>query len=431
MKKYNLQLGALIATIVALSVLPVRLSEGQGSNPFNLIGSEIVICMMCMSVWTATYQVYYHVQMAKWKKMVISFLICAALSNLFYWGSNPFFEDYPLRPMRELPFWIATMRLSIRGLLVGLMMVPIIFLIENERQRQREELAREKERVKDAEHQKQLLEKLVSERTLELERTLTVLGKSQDELDHQVYLLSRVVASIAHDVNAPLRYIISGAELVGKHITNRQFEEAAEYNQQMKKSLSSMAAFMQNLLEFAREQIHSGSLHMENVDLAALISEKAGLFEQILYSGGNTLEISLYDDLSVFSNANLLGVMLHNLLDNATKNTESGKIEILAKVVDDQLHLIIQNTVSKPHRDLGTPQGAPGSAQQWDISKTDGTGLGLLLVRDISSLLNVRFLIEATADMVAARIIFNEFSSSGKIAKRIAAGTSITEDARN
>lgn len=431
MKKYNLQLGALIATIVALSVLPVRLSEGQGSNPFNLIGSEIVICMMCMSVWTATYQVYYHVQMAKWKKMVISFLICAALSNLFYWGSNPFFEDYPLRPMRELPFWIATMRLSIRGLLVGLMMVPIIFLIENERQRQREELAREKERVKDAEHQKQLLEKLVSERTLELERTLTVLGKSQDELDHQVYLLSRVVASIAHDVNAPLRYIISGAEQVGKHITNRQFEEAAEYNQQMKKSLSSMAAFMQNLLEFAKEQIHSGSLHMENVDLAALISEKAGLFEQILYSGGNTLEISLYDDLSVFSNANLLGVMLHNLLDNATKNTESGKIEILTKVVDDQLHLIIQNTVSKPHRDLGTPQGAPGSAQQWDISKTDGTGLGLLLVRDISSLLNVRFLIEATADTVAARIIFNEFSSSGKIAKRIAVGTSITEDARN
>jgi signal transduction histidine kinase len=431
MKKYNPLLGALIATLLALSVLPVRLSEGQGNNPFNLIGSEIVIWVMCMSIWMATYQVYYRFQMARWQKMVISFLICAALSNLFYWGSNPFFEDYPLRPMRELPFWIAALRLSIRGLLVGLMMVPIIFLIENERQRQREELAREKERVKDAERQKQLLEKLVSERTQELERTLTVLGKSQDELDHQVYLLSRVVASIAHDVNAPLRYIISGAEQVGKHITNRQFEEAADYNEQMKKSLSSMAAFMQNLLEFAKEQIHSGSLHMENVDLAALISEKAGLFEQILYSGGNTLEISLYDNLNVFSNTNLLGVMLHNLLDNATKNTESGKIEILTKVVGDQLHLIIQNTVSKPHWDLGTPQEGPQSAQQWDISKTDGTGLGLLLVRDISSLLNVRFLIEATADMVAARIIFNEFSRSGNITKRTTADASITEDASN
>src|SRR5688572_29731904 len=107
MKKYNLQLGALIATVLTLSILPVRLSEGQGADLVNLIGSETVIWLLCMAIWLASYHTYYTANLAKWQKLAASLVFCAALSNLFYFGSNPFFEDYPLKPMRELPIWIA------------------------------------------------------------------------------------------------------------------------------------------------------------------------------------------------------------------------------------------------------------------------------------------------------------------------------------
>lgn len=430
-KRYNLQLGAVIATVLATSILPVRLSEGQGHNPINLIGSEIVIWVMCATMWTATYHIYYRIGTAKWQKFVIALLVCGALSNLFYFGSNPLFEDYPLKPMRELPFWLAAVRLSIRGFLVGLIMIPLIFLLENERQQQREELDRERNKAKDAERQKQLLEVLVAERTRELERTLSVLSESQDELDHQVYLLSRVVASIAHDVNAPLRHIISGTELIGQFIRNRQVEQAGEYNQQLENALNHMATFMHNLLEFAKGQIHKGSLHMGNVNLAAVISEKARLFEQILNSKNNTLHIRLDDSLSVTSNANLLGVVLHNLLDNAIKNTGMGEIEISTDVLDDELHLLIQNAVSKTPRNGNLEQDESRTSAYWDIAKAgaDGHGLGLVLVRDISTLLNVRFLIEATAGKVTARIIFNEFNTDDLVSDSAATDVRIAANA--
>lgn len=410
MKKYNLKLGTLIATVLTLSLLPVRLSEGQADDPVNLIGSETVIWLMCMSMWLATYHTYYRTHLARWQKVVMALVFCAAASNLFYYGSNPFFEDYPIKPIRQLPFWIATIRLSLRGLLLGLIMVPIIFLLEIERQRQKEALQRERDRAMDAERQKQKLEELVSERTAELEQTLSVLSNSQDELDHQVYLLTRVIASIAHDVNAPLKFIITGAELTGEFIRKGQLEQAAEYNQQMGRGLDNMATFMQNLLEFAKGQIRKGSLHMGNVNLAALAREKAGLFEQILSSKGNTLQLSLDESLTVTSNANLLGVILHNLLDNAAKNTQNGEIGIFTEVAADQLHLHIQNTVLAPSLNAGA-----GSDRDAARDGKDSQGLGLMLVRDISALLNVDFVIGADAGKVTARVAFPEFSISENI----------------
>ncbi|WP_426295154.1 sensor histidine kinase [Dyadobacter endophyticus] len=410
MKKYNSRLGALMATVVTVSILPVRLSEGQAANPVNLIGSETVIWLMCMSIWLVSYYTYYRPGLVTWQKLVVSLIFCAILSNLFYYCSNPFFEDYPLKPIRELPFWIAAIRLSLRGLLIGLIMVPIIFLLEIERQRQKEALQRATDRAIAAERQKYLLEIRVSERTAELEQTLSVLSKSQDELDHQVYLLTRIIASIAHDVNAPLKFIITGTKLTGDLIRDNQLQRADEYNQQLERALSNMGTFMQNLLEFAKGQIRKGALHLGNVNLVALIHEKAGLFEQILHSRGNTLRFSLDENLTVISNSNLLGVILHNLMDNAIKNTLDGEIEISGTVIDDWLHLCIQNPVPGEDRDEipRTDQGYQFEADAGSSGR-DSYGLGLILVRDISALLNVDFSLETAGGKVVARIIFAEF----------------------
>lgn len=411
MKKYNLLLGALLATVVTLSIVPARLSEGQGANPVSMIGSEIVIWLMCVGIWLACYHTYYRLNLVKWKKIVVSLVLSIAISNLYFFGSIPFFGDNPFKSVSQLPLWIVILRFSLRGLLLGIIMIPIIFLLEMQRERQEEALKRERDRASDAEKQKQVLEVLVSERTADLERVLSVLGESQDELDHQVYLLTRVVASIAHDVTAPLQFIVAATKQTGKLIDSRQLAQAGECNLQAERGLGNMVIFMQNLLEFARGQIHKGALHSVHVNLADLIQEKADLFEQIIHARGNKLRISLNENLTVISNANLLSVILHNLLDNATKNSRNGEIEVSSTIIEDRLHLYIQNPVTSIPLN-GTPrfdrQNKPeqNGANLW----SDGKGLGLILVRDISALLNVDFLIEAVAGKVTATIIFSDFS---------------------
>jgi hypothetical protein len=119
MKSCNLRLGALVSIFLALSIVPIRISQGQDLNLLNLIGSEIVIALMILTMWISTYHLYHNVHAAGWQKIILCIVVCAALSNCFYWLSNPVFEDYPVKPMRTLPLWLATVRLSLRGILVG------------------------------------------------------------------------------------------------------------------------------------------------------------------------------------------------------------------------------------------------------------------------------------------------------------------------
>ena len=138
--------------------------------------------------------------------------------------------------------------------------------------------------------------------------------------------------------------------------------------------------------------------------------EKASLFEQILNSGGNTLRISLNENLTVRTNAHLLAVILHNLLDNATKNTRDGEIAISGEIAGDRLHLYIQNPDTHAPS-AGIPH--PGRPTQYITHlEGDGNGLGLILVRDIAALLNIDFTIEAVSGKVTARMVFSEFSGS-------------------
>lgn len=407
-KKYNLQLGALIATVVTLAIVPVRLSEGQGANLVSLIGSEVVIWLMCLATWLSSYQAYHRFNIVKWQKVALALLFCAVISNVFFLASFRFFADYPIKSVRELPLWLLTIRLSLRGIMLGLIIVPIIFLLETERERQEEALKRERDRAVEAERQKHVLEMLVSERTADLEDALAVLGESQEELDHQVHLLTRVVASIAHDVHAPLQFIVAATKHTGNLIITSQLSEAAEYNQQVERGLGDMAVYMQNLLEFARSQVHKGALHSACINLPTLIREKAGLFEQIITSNGSKLRLSLHENLTVLSNANLLGVILHNLLDNASKNTRNGEIEILSETIGDRLYLCIQNPLN--HMPLnGITHADPQGFSKRNAANLAGNseGLGLILVRDIAALLNVEFGIEAVAGKVVARVGFS------------------------
>jgi signal transduction histidine kinase len=146
-----------------------------------------------------------------------------------------------------------------------------------------------------------------------------------------------------------------------------------------------------------------------------LIREKAGLFEQILESGGNILRLSLSENLVVSSNANLLGVILHNLLDNATKNTWGGEIEVSSAILGDRLCLYIQNPVTSTLTEGISRLDRQSQPKQYAANfGGDDYGLGLILVRDISALLNVEFLIEETAGKVIARLAFAEFSGFQK-----------------
>lgn len=119
----------LLSIILPGALLPLRLWEGQWqTDPINLILSQSFISLLFFVCWLSIIRILNaHLIRSKWQKTVVSLCVCVILSIAFYYATNSFIEDYPLRPLREFPIHWALFRLSIRGILICLIMYPIAY----------------------------------------------------------------------------------------------------------------------------------------------------------------------------------------------------------------------------------------------------------------------------------------------------------------
>lgn len=131
----NIQLipGLIFALILSNSVLPVRIMQGQANNMVNLVGSQFVIFILCLCCWILSIAVLQSSGLRQGGKLCFSMLGCAVLSIIFYYGSNPFFEDFPLDPLTNHSIYVGVSRMAYRGIIIGIILFPSAYFLETQR----------------------------------------------------------------------------------------------------------------------------------------------------------------------------------------------------------------------------------------------------------------------------------------------------------
>ncbi|SDF71351.1 Signal transduction histidine kinase [Dyadobacter soli] len=397
--------GLVVAASIPLFILPARISEGQLSDPINLVGSETVIFLMSLTCWYCIN--FIQAQVGGWKGLCLSVLCCCVLSNVFYFTFNPIFKDFPFRTATN-PIGIRILMLSSRGVLMSIILVPAAYFLkrDNEARRQRKENERlVMERIKI---ENQVLEAAVAERTDALHQALGSLQRSQEELEHQLYIQSRLVASITHDVRGPFNYLVVVSDKIRQLSQQARFDEIGPHSEQLHKQLETMFGFVKNLLDFARLPVQQKLGQFEKVNLGELISQKAKLFQGLIQTNNNKLSLETDPAINVLSNPNLLGIVLHNLIDNANKHTRSGEIRLTTKIVDAHVRVVIENTGN----------AASGAVIEWfnaDVNSIGierledsgiSPGIGLILVKEIAKILNLKVEMETYGQGTRLSILF-------------------------
>lgn len=394
--------GLAVAASIPLFVLPARISEGQLNDPVNLIGSEIVIFLMSLTCW---YSIHYIRRRVKsWKGIVLSVLCCCFWSNVFFFTFNPYFKDFPFRTSRS--FSMRVMMLSSRGVLMSIVLIPAAVYLKRDyearfQRRENERLALERIKVEN-----ELLEEAVAERTHALHQTLHSLEESQQSLKHQLYVQSRLVASITHDIGAPFNYLLMVSRNICELLQRQDYDTAEAHSAELTKSLETMYGYVKNLLEFTKLPVEHKLSRLETIHLGQLVVQKSALFKGVINSQGNTLELELNAAAGIVSNPGLLGVVLHNLIDNANKHTRNGRIVIRSAMQHEQAHLSIENTGNL----------VPPAIVQWFNSKTEEpvlqrdiaplAGIGLILVKEISTMLGIAVCMRSDERSTAVELAF-------------------------
>lgn len=231
------------------------------------------------------------------------------------------------------------------------------------------------------------LERLVSERTAELEA-------ARQEAIAANEAKSRFVAHMSHEIRIPLTAMLGYATLLDEQDEQLDRAQRREYTGVVRQSGQHLLGIINDVLDFSKIEAGHMEISPEPTDVPALVRDCVALFVPRAQQRGNTIGVEVQSDLHrpLLLDGMRLRQMLANLLGNAVKFTENGRINVTVRYVPVDGHHELQLQV----RDTG-----PGISEeklrtlfqpftQGDASMSrrfGGTGLGLTICRRLAQLM--------------------------------------------
>jgi len=213
--------------------------------------------------------------------------------------------------------------------------------------------------------------------------------KATNERLRQVdHLKDQFLANTSHELRTPLTGIIGIADSLLKGATGPLPEETAANLRLVVMSGKRLSNLINDILDYSRLKEKDLALQSGPVDMKSLT--EVVLFQLKPLTNGKSLELcnKIGSDLPlVWGDENRLQQIMHNLLGNAIKFSESGSVTVTAEETDNMVNILVKDT------GIGIPADKLElifqSFEQVDTSTAreyGGTGLGLSITRKLVEL---------------------------------------------
>ncbi|WP_159467082.1 ATP-binding protein [Dyadobacter sp. 3J3] len=247
-------------------------------------------------------------------------------------------------------------------------------------------------RLRIIKKENRLLEIKIARRTRKLEHTFSALEKSERELHRQMHIQTRLIASMSHDIKTPLKFVSNAAGRIENMLENEKIDAVAKLGKTIEQSTDQMYNLLENLIAYVKTQVYGSNIEFKETNLFNSLSEKFKIFEHVIHERSNQFTNEVEPLVNVVTNAQLLGIIVHNLIDNANKFSFNANINIRTAVMDAETHLIISDTGPGMPDELLNWLNTPSKTDSFEKSKSISihyNGLGLTIVKELAMLLNV------------------------------------------
>ncbi len=201
-------------------------------------------------------------------------------------------------------------------------------------------------------------------------------------------LKDQFLANTSHELRTPLNGIIGMAESLKEHFPELPQRKVKDNLSIIISSGKRLSNLVNDILDFSRLKNADIKLHQKPVDLFALSNIVIEINRPMTQGKDLIIENRIEEDIpAVWGDENRIHQIMQNLVGNAVKFTDSGKVTIFAKVKEGWLEWSVTDTgpgiPKEDHRRIFE------SFHQSDATTTRafvGTGLGLSIARQLVEL---------------------------------------------
>ena len=204
---------------------------------------------------------------------------------------------------------------------------------------------------------------------------------------------SAFLANMSHELRTPLSAVIGYTELLEEEVADLDAPGMLTDLGKIRTNAKHLLSLINDVLDLSKVEASKMEIFAEDLDVETFVRDAAATVDTLVRTKSNTLVLALADDLgTIHSDPVKLRQCLFNLLSNACKFTENGRIVVRVgreRAPDgDWLSIAVEDTgIGMSPEQLQRLFERFTQADETTTRKFGGTGLGLALSRAFSRLL--------------------------------------------
>lgn len=247
---------------------------------------------------------------------------------------------------------------------------------------EQEDLVRAKNELEEL---SKTLEKKVQARTIDLTMAKDKLDSYSKELEKALVVKSDFVSMASHELRTPLTAIKEGISIVLQEKAGPVTAQEREFLEMAKRNVDRLGRLINDILDFQKIEQGKLLLKVETNDINETAKEAAGMMEPLAKEKGLELAMELASGLpKIRFDKDRVTQVLTNLIGNAIKFTEAGKVTVRTLKDDSMVKVEVHDTgVGIRPRDMSRLFQKFSQIEKGLERKGGGSGLGLIISKEI------------------------------------------------
>lgn len=221
--------------------------------------------------------------------------------------------------------------------------------------------------------------KRIEEEVKQAARSLVELNATKDKF----------FSLIAHDLQNPVYAILSLSEFLSSNMDKLVGQELVTFVNLIQTSAKGIYSLLENLLDWTKLQTGKVKVQKEYLSLSKVTEFVVGQFSLTAEEKGIKISCVYAQDVVLESDSHLLTTIIRNLISNAVKYSQPGsKVEVSITQEENYACVeVIDTGIGISRRNLAKIFDIDNDVRHPGTKDEPGSGLGLILSKDIANLL--------------------------------------------